>query len=75
MSDARPMELHVLSDAKMITILAAKVANLQDKIDGLEADLESAIEVAWNHGATDWVRMNYPSHKSNGQFIAKQEEE
>ena len=31
-----------------------------DKIEGLEADLDSAIEVAFNRGATDWVRQNYP---------------
>jgi hypothetical protein len=33
-----------------------------DKIDGLEADLDSAVEVAWRRGAIDWVRMNYPKH-------------
>lgn len=31
-----------------------------DKIDGLEEDLKSAIRVAYNHGAHDWVRLNYP---------------
>lgn len=34
----------------------------KDKIEGLEADLDSAIEVAWKRGATDWVRLNYPTH-------------
>jgi hypothetical protein len=33
-----------------------------DKIEGLDADLDSAVEVAWKRGATDWVRMNYPKH-------------
>ncbi len=33
---------------------------LEDRIEGLEEDLKSAIEVAWNRGATKWVRMNYP---------------
>jgi hypothetical protein len=32
-----------------------------DKIEGLEADLDSAVEVAYRRGATDWVRMNYPA--------------
>lgn len=32
---------------------------LQDKIDGLKADLDSAIEVAWKRGAHEWVRLNY----------------
>ncbi len=31
-----------------------------DKIEGLEADLKSAIQVAWHRGATKWVKMNYP---------------
>jgi hypothetical protein len=33
-----------------------------DKIEGLEADLDSAIEVAYRRGATEWVRLNYPIH-------------
>ncbi len=39
---------------------SSEVARLHDKIDGLEEDLRSAIEVAWNRGATKWVKMNYP---------------
>lgn len=34
---------------------------LNDKIEGLEADLESAVEVAFKHGATEWTRLNYPA--------------
>ena len=37
-----------------------RLEELQDKIDGLEADLESAVEVAWKRGAKDWVILNYP---------------
>lgn len=33
---------------------------LLDKIDGLEADLESAVCVAFSRGAITWTRMNYP---------------
>jgi hypothetical protein len=33
-----------------------------DKIEGLEEDLKSAIEVAWIRGAKIWVRNNYPAH-------------
>lgn len=33
-----------------------------DKIDGLKADLDAAVEVAFKHGAKDWVRLNYPEH-------------
>ncbi|MBB3411176.1 hypothetical protein FHT87_005129 [Rhizobium sp. BK316] len=32
-----------------------------DKIEGLEADLDSAVEVAYKRGATEWVRLNYPA--------------
>ncbi len=42
---------------------AAKMARLLDKIDGLEADLDSAVEVAWNLGAKGWVKLNYPNHR------------
>ena len=37
-------------------------AEYLDKIDGLESDLSSAVEVAYNRGAVDWVKMNYPNH-------------
>lgn len=33
---------------------------LADKIEGLKADLDAAVEVAFKRGATDWVRLNYP---------------
>lgn len=31
-----------------------------DKIEGLTADLRSAVQVAWKRGAKDWARLNYP---------------
>lgn len=34
----------------------------EDKIEGLQADLDAAIEVAFKHGAKEWVRLNYPDH-------------
>src|SRR5690606_39049327 len=30
-----------------------------DKVDGLTADLERPVEVAYRRGATEWVRLNY----------------
>lgn len=33
-----------------------------DKVEGLEADLDSVVEVAFNRGAHEWVRLNYPEH-------------
>jgi hypothetical protein len=35
---------------------------LRDRVEGLEADLDSAVAVAWCRGAIDWVKLNYPSH-------------
>jgi hypothetical protein len=34
---------------------------LEDIKDGLQSDVESAVQVAFNHGAVDWARLNYPS--------------
>lgn len=34
----------------------------EDTVDGLSSDLDSAVEVAYNRGAHDWVKMNYPSN-------------
>jgi|GEM_PF-3671627 len=31
-----------------------------DTIEELDAQLESAIKVAFDHGATEWVKLNYP---------------
>ena len=33
-----------------------------DKIEDLKADLDAAIEVAFKHGAKEWVRLRYPEH-------------
>jgi len=43
--------------------LRARVDELEDKIDGLESDLSSAVDVLFRRGddeAREWVRMNYP---------------
>lgn len=37
------------------------IDRLNDKVDGLEADLESAVEAAFRLGAVDWTRKNYPA--------------
>ncbi len=39
---------------------SAEVEALNDKIEGISADLDSAVDVAFNRGADEWVRMNYP---------------
>jgi hypothetical protein len=33
----------------------------EDKIEGLESDLESAVQVAYNRGAVQWAKDNYPT--------------
>ena len=43
------------------TALEWRLREAQDKIDGLESDLESAIDVAFRSGAVDWCRLNYPN--------------
>jgi hypothetical protein len=43
-------------------IIASAIMAERERCEGIEADLDAAIEVAWNRGATDWVRMNYPKH-------------
>ncbi|MBY3432824.1 hypothetical protein HFN89_01370 [Rhizobium laguerreae] len=32
-----------------------------EKIEGLESDLESAVQVAYNRGAVQWATDNYPT--------------
>ena len=38
------------------------VANFEETIEGLKADLRSAIAVSWAHGATEWASLNYPEY-------------
>ena len=39
---------------------AAEIERLRDRVDGLDADLRCAIQTAYNRGATEWARLNYP---------------
>lgn len=41
----------------MLSELADVIA---DKIDGLEADLDNAVETAFKRGARKWCKDNYP---------------
>lgn len=41
----------------------AEIERLQDKVDGLDEDLMSALEMLWKRGddqAREWVKANYP---------------
>lgn len=57
-------------DVAVIT-LPDKILALIDEVEGLQADLDKAVETAYNRGATDWTKLNYPKHferlsKANG---------
>jgi gas vesicle protein len=42
--------------------IASLVEELEDKIEGLESDLSNAVETAFDRGAVEWAKMNYPNH-------------
>ena len=41
---------------------ANQTRSLQVTIDGLKVSLDGAVEAAFLHGATEWVRLNHPTH-------------
>lgn len=41
---------------------ARQVDQFESAIDALKASLTGAIEIAFLHGATEWVRNKYPLH-------------
>lgn len=45
----------------LATSAANQIEELTDKVDGLLSDLDSAVEVAYERGATEWTRLNYPA--------------
>ncbi len=55
---------HPTTDVRAETIrdIADYIDMLEDKVDGLESDLDSAVETAYKRGATEWARLNYPNH-------------
>ncbi|WP_395623385.1 hypothetical protein [Sphingomonas daechungensis] len=56
-------------EAELAT-LRAENERLEDKAEGLDADLQSALEVIFNRcGPIDWLRMNYPGF--NEKMIAR----
>ena len=34
--------------------------DLLDKIDALDSELKTAVEVAYKRGAAEWTKLNYP---------------
>jgi len=55
---ANPETLTALLDT--LERQAAEIERLRDKVEGLESDLRCAVQVAYNRGATEWARLNYP---------------
>jgi len=39
---------------------AAEIERLRDKVEGLETDLQGAVQIAYLRGATVWAQLNYP---------------
>lgn len=37
-----------------------EIERLRDKVEGLDSDLRSAVEVAYQRGAHEWASLNYP---------------
>ena len=40
--------------------LLDRLEKAEDKIEGLQADLDNAVETAFVRGAKEWTRLNYP---------------
>ena len=57
------MELTMTNSPKdtKALVTASRMKDLERKIQDLEVDLGSAVEIAYLRGATEWVRMHYPS--------------
>lgn len=57
-------------DPDMATLIEAETARAdqaererdaaREKVDGVETDLQCAVQVAWRRGAKEWARLNYP---------------
>ena len=54
--------------------LNAERERWQDKIDGLSADLDNAVETAFKRGATEWTRLNYPEQFARLSAIRQSKE-
>lgn len=53
------------SDTSIMREASARIEELEADIEMLESELASAVGVAFNRGAVDWVRLNYPKMYSN----------
>lgn len=51
---------HVDNIDAILIEAASEIERLTDKVEGLNADLYCAVEVAYKRGAVEWTRLNYP---------------
>ena len=51
---------HLVLDSALVKVSSSDLRELVDRIEGLEADLEAAVKTAFERGATEWTRQNYP---------------
>lgn len=65
---ASMMEHSAVGDALMAAIakaihdaVMAERERWEDKVDGLESDLDNAVETAFDRGAKEWTRLNFPA--------------
>jgi len=57
-ADGLDDRMHVIAS---IREAADRIEALEDSVEGLEADLHNAVQVAYNRGAVEWARLNYRS--------------
>lgn len=61
-ASVEPVRTRTATIALYTSSTHGEIEQLQDKIEGLQSDLDNAIEVAVSRGAVEWARLNYPEH-------------
>jgi hypothetical protein len=54
------MPVDLLNLTKVVDDLRVENGELLDKVDALESELAEAVHVAYNYGASNWCKLNYP---------------
>jgi len=52
--------MRVLINSASIALIRGIMKEELQNMDGLKEDLEQAVRVAFDRGATEWTRLNYP---------------
>ena len=78
MKDYKMAEVDIIITIVVVAIIewnamfwyyTGKISKLKDKQEFLETELYKAVEVAFNRGAENWTRLNYP--KKYEQLVNK----